>query len=53
MITTLLKAGADIKVQKKDVTALVFAAGFSENPEVIKVLVWSGDEDNAGKTASG
>ena len=54
VITTLLKAGADIKAQNKNgVTALIYAAKYNQNPEVIMTLLKAGADakakDSAGK----
>ncbi len=56
VISTFLKAGADIQAQNKNgVTALMYAAKYNQNPEVIIVLLKAGAdtkaEDSAGKTA--
>jgi ankyrin repeat protein len=47
VITTLLKAGADIKAQNKaGNTALMFAASNNQNPEVITTLLKAGADIN-------
>ena len=48
MITTLLKAGADIKAQNKyGVTVLMYAADYNQNPEVITTLLKAGADTKA------
>lgn len=56
MITTLLKAGADLKARDKDgLTTLMNAALTNQNPEVIVALLKAGAnakaKDSAGNTA--
>lgn len=59
IITALLQAGADVNAQNiRDHTALIWAAGYNENPkvtEVIKLLIQAGADVNAradnGETA--
>ena len=56
MISTLLKAGADTNARIKDgMTALMEAAMYNQNPEVITTLLAAGADtkakDNARKTA--
>ena len=56
VITTLLKAGTDIKARDKDgMTAQMWAASKNENPEVIITLLKAGADgkakDNEVKTA--
>ena len=48
MITTLLKAGADLKAQDKNgATALMYAAEYNQNPEVITTLLKAGADIKA------
>ncbi len=57
VITTLLKAGADIEARDSvhGGTALLWAAAFSKNPEVVSTLLNAGADakakDNVGYTA--
>ena len=56
VITTLLRAGADINARNKNgSTVLMAAAGFNQNPEVITTLLRAGADgkakSNEGKTA--
>ena len=56
VITTLLKAGADVRSQDKNgQTALIYAVRFNSNPNVITTLLKAGADpktkDNSGMTA--
>jgi ankyrin repeat protein len=57
VITTLLKAGADINARDRynNMTPLMYAAWFNQNPEVITTLLNAGADakakSSAGKTA--
>ena len=50
VVTTLLKAGADIKAESGGWTPLMWAAALNQNPEVITTLLKAGADPNPQDT---